>query len=340
MNQLRWGILGTGNIAHQFANGVAGARRGRVVAVGSRAGASAEAFAREFDLPRAHGSYEALLADGDVDAVYISLPNSMHCDWTIRALEAGKHVLCEKPIAASAAEAERMFDAAQRHGRVLVEALMYRSHPLTQAVMQHIHDGAIGQLKLIRASFCFRTTRTNAGENIRFDANLAGGALMDIGCYCLSLARLVAGEAPVEAQGMTHLHDSGVDDYAVGTLRFGSGLLATFACGMTVQANNTAFVCGDEGYIEIPVPWKPPQTGARYTIGTMTPPRQDSAGQGMPPRREHTVDAPLPLYGLEADDFAATVLDGAPPVVTAEESIDNMRLLDALREPQSSGRVW
>lgn len=334
MSTLRWGILGTGNIAHQFAEGVAGARRSRAVAVGSRTREAADAFAQRFGLARAHGSYDALLADDEVDAVYVSLPNSMHHDWTLAALEAGKHVLCEKPLAASADEAERMFDAAERCGRLLVEALMYRSHPVTHAIQRTVRNGEIGRLKLIRTSFCFRTRSIDG--NIRFDADLAGGALMDIGCYCLDFARLFAGAEPSEAHAVAQLHETGVDEYAAGVLRFESGVLATFACGMTVQTNNTAFLCGDEGYIEVPMPWKPPPHEARYVVTGMPAPRQDQragrAPAGPPPRDERTVDAPLPLYGLEADDFTAAAIDGAAQRVTAAESIANMRLLDALRE--------
>jgi len=334
MHRLHWGILGTGNIAQQFAEGVAHAHRSRVVSVGSRTQRSADDFAEKFDIKHSHGSYEALLADEAVEAVYVSLPNSMHCEWTLRALEAGKHVLCEKPIAASADEAERMFDAAQQHGRVLVEAFMYRSHPLTKEVVQQVRGGAIGELKLIRTSFCFRVKSTEG--NIRFDPDLAGGALMDIGCYCLSFARLLAGEEPDDVHAAAHLHETGVDDYAAGALRFPSGVLSTFTCGMTLQANNTAHICGDAGYIEVPVPWKPPMNQARYSVASMTPPRQDGekakSPKHGPSRQVHEVNAPLPLYGVEADDFASTVLDGAAPMVSAADSIGNMRLLDALRE--------
>ena len=332
MQHLRWGILGTGNIANQFAEGVAHARRSRAVAVGSRTQRNADDFAGKFDIPHSHGTYEALIGDDAIDAIYISLPNSLHCEWTIKALEAGKHVLCEKPLAASAEEAQRMCDTAERQGRVLVEALMYRSHPLMHEVMRHVRDGAVGRVKLVRASFCFRTKTID--NNIRFDPSLAGGALMDIGCYCLSLAQLVTGLEPADAHAAAHLHESGVDDYAAGTVHYPNGVLATFTCGMTVQADNTASICGDEGHIQIPVPWKPPTAQARYIVSSMTPPRQDQPGRAHHKsggRQEHEVDAPMPLYGLEADDFAATVLDDAAPAVTARESLSTMRLLDAMR---------
>ncbi|MEX0886082.1 MAG: Gfo/Idh/MocA family oxidoreductase [Phycisphaeraceae bacterium] len=329
MRRLALGILGTGNIARQFADAAAESRRCRVVAVGSRSEGAAEGFAEEFSLPRAHSSYEALLADDGVEAVYVSLPNSLHHAWTLRALEAGKHVLCEKPLATSTAEAEEMFDVAERCGRVLVEAFLYRSHPLTHAVVEQVRRGAIGELKLIRTSFCFRTRQI--ASNIRFDPGLAGGSLMDVGCYCISFARLLACCEPDVVQVAAHQHESGVDERAAGTLHFPGGVLSSFVCGMTVQADNTAYICGDEGYIEVPVPWKPPMHKARYVVAGMTPPRQDGGGTA-PPRQVFEVDAARPVFALEADDFAAAVLDGAEPTVGREDSLGNMRVLEAMRQ--------
>jgi len=328
---LNWGILGTGNIARQFAAGMNSSRRGRIVAVGSRSHDAAWQFAGQFAIPAAHGSYEALLADRNVQAVYVSLPNSMHHEWTIRALRAGKHVLCEKPFAVNAAQAEEMFDVARRSGRVLVEAFMYLSHPQTQSILDTVARGDIGQVKIIRTSFCYRTTRIQG--NIRFSPELAGGAMMDVGCYCLSFCRLVAGAEPDRVLSAGKLHASGVDEWAAGTLGFPNGVLATFVCGMTVQADNTASICGSDGYIEIGWPWKP-QRLASYTIGHSIPPRQDARpghSAASPPRQQFTVGAKAELYALEADDFAATVRDGAPPAVTAEHTLGNMRVLDQIR---------
>ena len=329
MARLHLGILGTGNIARQFADAVAESRRCRLAAVGSRSEGAAEGFAEEFSIARAHSSYEALLADDAVEAVYVSLPNSLHYEWTLRALRAGKHVLCEKPLATSVAEVEEMFDVAQQCGRVLVEAFLYRSHPLTHAVMQRVRDGAIGQLKLIRTSFCFRTRQV--ASNIRFDPELAGGALMDVGCYCISLSRLLAGGEPDQVSVAAHVHETGVDERAVGTMHFPGGVLACFSCGMTVQTNNTAYICGEEGYIEVPVPWKPPMHKARYVVAAMTPPRQDGGGTA-PPRQVFEVDAARPAFALEADDFAAAVLDGAEPAVSRDDSLGNMRVLETMRQ--------
>ena len=332
--RLRWGILGTGNIAKQFAAGVAAAHRSVIAAVGSRSAETAQAFAKQFGVGASYGSYEDLLRNPDVDAVYVSLPNTLHHPWTIRALRAGKHVLCEKPLAASAAAAEEMFNVAQHQGRLLVEAFMYRSHPLTHAVLDAVRRGEVGQVKLIRTSFCFRTTKL-AG-NIRFDPSLAGGALMDVGCYCLNFSRLMAGAEPDGFEVYAHLNDSGVDDLAAGVLRFPNGIMATFQCGMLVQADNTATVSGDEGYIEVPVPWKPPRENAAYVVAHSIPPKMDggsAAGPSAPkPRETRTISAPTELYGLEADDFAAGVFDGAPVRVARDDSLGNMRLLDEMRK--------
>jgi len=331
---LRWGILGTGNIARQFVQGQARARRFVLSAVGSRTVQAAEQFAAAHRVPRACGSYEAVIADPAIDAIYVSLPNSMHHEWTVRSLRSGKHVLCEKPLAANAAEAEEMFDVAERSGRVLVEAFMYRSHPLTRAVQEAVRSGEIGQLKLIRTSFCFRTTKV-AG-NIRFDRALAGGALMDVGCYCLDFARLFAGAEPTKAFAVGHLHETGVDDLASGVLQFPGGVTATFACGMSVQADNTAYLCGSEGFIEVPVPWKPRRENAEYSVVRGTPPLMDgpprvAGSPPPPPRQTRHVSAPGELYALETDDFAAAVLDGAAPALDRQDTVGNMRLLGELR---------
>jgi predicted dehydrogenase len=328
---LRWGIMGTGNIARQFAAGVQGARRSVLTAVGSRRGDSAAAFAQKFGINpvHAHGSYEALLADGAVEAIYLSLPNAMHHEWTLKALAAGKHVLCEKPMAVTQTQGREMFDAATKHGRVLVEAFMYRSHPMTQRIVAQVRDGSIGQVKLIRSSFCFNMNQWRG--NIRFDPALAGGGLMDVGCYCVNFARLIAGCEPTGIQVAAHLHASGVDDYAAGVLRFPNEVIASFTCGMTTQIDNTTYISGDGGFITIPVPWKPPHPGAMFTMQGM-PSAQSDLGARKPMEKQVVAcDAEAPLYALEADDFAATVRDGAAPAVSMPDTLGNLRVLDELR---------
>jgi len=327
--KLRWGILGTGNIATQFTAGLKSSRRGLAAAVGSRSPQTAQAFAKTNDVGRALGNYDALIADPEIDVVYNSLPNSLHADWTIRALEAGKHVLCEKPLAMNAAEAERMFDAAQKSCRVLAEAFMYRSHPQTLAVMESVQSGAIGQLRLIRSSFCFRTRKTEG--NVRFVRDLGGGSLMDIGCYCINFARLFARAEPAAVHAVARFHPTGVDELAAGTLLFPNGIVSSFACGMCAHADNAAYLCGTEGFIEIPVPWKP-MPGSSFIVTRGNEPKMDKPeSTSPPPRQVRTIDALGDMYGIEADDFAAAVLDGQPPRISREDSIGNMRVLDEMR---------
>ena len=331
-HQLRWGILSTGNIARQFATGVTASQRGTLAAVGSRSTATAQNFAKTFKIPAAHGNYAAAISDPNVDAVYNALPNSMHHEWTIAALKAGKHVLCEKPLASNVSQAREMFDVATQTGRMLIEAFMYRSHPQTLAVVDAVASGVIGKVKLIRTSFCFRTSRPD--NNIRFSRELAGGALMDIGCYCVNFSRTVAKTEPVSMTATGVLHASGIDERAAGTLSFPNGIIASFACGMTLHADNSAYICGDEGYIEIPVPWKPPMGDAKFIIARSTPPRMDSAGKAIPaapPRETTRVESTEDLYAIEADDFAAAVAGERPVRITAADSIGNMTVLDELR---------
>lgn len=332
MSQLRWGILGTGNIARQFAVGLNSATRSTLSAVGSRSLDVASSFAQIHQIAAFYGSYELLLQDANVDAVYISLPNSLHHEWTIKALRAGKHVLCEKPFAMNVRESEEMFNVAEQTGKKLAEAFMYRSHPLTLEIERVLRAGAIGQIKMIRTSFCYRTTRI--ADNIRFSAKLGGGALMDIGCYCLSFSRHFAGEEPNFARATGHLHESGVDDYSAGVLGFPSDIAATFACGMILQGNNTAHISGDEGWIEIPLPWKPAPMKSEYAICRGTPPKMDQAGKPSTPvplREVRFIETTKDLYAHEADDFAACVLDGLPMRVTKQDTLGNMKLLDDLR---------
>jgi predicted dehydrogenase len=330
---LRYGILGTGNIAKQFAQGLKTARRSTVVAVGSRASSSADAFAIAYQISARHESYDALVADPSVDAIYLSLPNSLHHEWTIKCLRAGKHVLCEKPFAMNAAQSEEMFDVAKRAGRVLMEAFMYRCHPQTHAIVNAVQSGEIGKLQIIRTSFCYRARNTVG--NVRWVRKLGGGALMDVGCYCISFSRLLAGAEPREIHATAQFHESGVDEITGATIQYENGVIATFSCGMSVQADNSAYVCGTEGWIETAWPWKPQPGKGAYTIARAIPPRQDlspNAAPSAPPRETLKADADVDLYALEADDFAASVLDGTPPTVSAAETLGNMRTLDQIRK--------
>lgn len=311
--RLRWGILGTGGIARKFAGQLSDSRRGELVAVGSRNDETAIRFANEYGgAPRA--PYEGVLADRKVDAVYNSLPNSLHAEWTIRALEAGKHVLCEKPLAATAAEAEQMFDAAERSGSKLVEAFMYRSHPAVQRFIALVHEGAIGELRLIRSNFTFQ--RDMPTTDIRYQRELAGGSIMDVGSYCVNFARAITGEEPLASTMLAHVHESGVDEYAAGLLHFADDIFCTFTCGMTVKSDLHTVVVGSQGYMRIDTPWF---TSGRFAIIKGDVEEVVEVGDS------------TNYYALQADAFAAHVQDGAKPSITPEDSIGNMRVLDELR---------
>ena len=311
--KLRWGILGTGNIARKFASQLPGSQRGELVAVGSRNEESAIRFANEFGgAPRS--PYEGVLADSKVDAIYNSLPNSLHAEWSIRAMEAGKHVLCEKPIASTASEAESMFQAAERTGKKLVEAFMYRSHPAVQRFIAMAREGAIGDLRLIRSNFTFQ--RAADAKDVRYQRELAGGSIMDVGCYCVNFARAITGSEPLESNALAHLHETGVDEYAAGLLKFEDDIFCTFTSGMTTKSDLHTVVAGSEGYMRIDAPW--------FTDGSFTIVRGDDT-------ERIEVDSATNYYAMEADAFAAHVLDGAKPAISSADSIGNMRTLDELR---------
>ncbi|MBL4702053.1 MAG: Gfo/Idh/MocA family oxidoreductase, partial [Phycisphaeraceae bacterium] len=331
--RLRWGIMGTGNIANQFAQGLTSSRRGVLAAVASRSRESAEAFVQKHN-PKAVGvmGYDQLLERHDIDAIYLALPNPLHLPWTLKALQADKHVLCEKPIAVDSNQARQMFEQARQSGKVLAEGFMYRSHPLHHAIMKQIQEGAIGNVQAIRTNFCFKVQ--NIEGNIRFNRDLAGGALMDIGCYCVSLSRHYAQSEPTQVHVMSRLNDQGVDVLSTGSLHFPGDVLASFTCGMCLHADNAAYICGDEGYITIPVPWKPPVQKATYVLSRGIPPRMDQVNGSVtagPMRKEVHIDAGLPVFALEADDFAAVVMDHAQPTISEADSIANMQVLDKLR---------
>ncbi|MEQ9460314.1 MAG: Gfo/Idh/MocA family oxidoreductase [Phycisphaeraceae bacterium] len=327
MSEFRLGILATGNIARQFAEAMPQSKRVKVVAVASRSEERARSFAERYGIARAYGSYGALLDDPGIDGVYIATPNDTHVALTLRALEAGKHVLCEKPLAPSEADAERLFAAAESAGRLLMEGFMYLSHPATRKALSLVNEGAIGTPRLLRLSFCYRTRKLEG--NTRFRPELLGGALMDVGCYATSLALTMAGERADALSCSARLHATGVDELAVGHLTFPGGLIASFEVGMGVQTDNAALLCGDEGYVRLPVPWKPGER-SEVELRQMTGPRQDGAVR---PARSETfsLTADGPLFALEADDFALAARGEGKPSVSGRLSIDNAAALETLR---------
>ena len=281
------------------------------MAVASRDPARAEAYAREHGIPHAHGSYEALLDDDDVEAVYISLPNSLHVPWSIRALEAGKHVLCEKPLDRRPGEVERAFDAADGAGRILMEAFMYRHHPQTKRLAELVADGAIGELRLVRSSFSF----TIADEaNVRLRADLDGGSLMDVGCYCVSGSRLLAGE-PETVTAHQVVGPTGVDLRFAATMSFAGGVLAHFDCGFDLPPRGELEAIGSEGSIHVADPWLIRSAGLELRRGDRV--------------ERIEVDNPN-RYQLELENLADAIEGRAEPLLGRADALGQARAIDAL----------
>ena len=327
---LRWGVISTANIGRvAVLPALQRSSNGELVAVASRDEEKARTFAGKLGIPRAYGSYEALLAAEDIDAVYIPLPNSLHREWTIKAAEAGKHILCEKPLALDAAECEEMEAAAQQHGVVFMEAFMYRFHPQTEKVLQLVQSGAIGEPRLIYAAFTFRLTNP---ENIRLMPELGGGSLMDVGCYCVNIIRTVAGAIPgagepVEVQAYANWGKTGVDEEMTGALRFANGLLAQFSCGLTLERREFYQVAGPEGHLDVQSAFLP---GTGDTTIYEHHGREGSVAHEIPGVDE---------YQLMAEHFADCVLSGTPVRYPPAEAASGMRVIEALyRSARDGGR--
>jgi len=314
---MRWGILGPGRISRSFLTGLAGSATEHAVAVGSRALDRAETTARLFEVPRAYGSYEQLLADPEVEAVYVGTPNSVHARWAIAAARAGKHVLCEKPLGVSRAEAETMFAAAREHGVWMMEAFMYRFHPRTLRLAEIVAAGEIGTPVLVRASFGFAVSDP---ANVRLSAELAGGALMDVGCYPVNAARMLAG--PVRAASATARWQD-VDVTLAGVLDHAGGALSLVSCSLVSGRHNELEVVGSDGVIAVPDAFPPP----RDRPSTMVVTRGTDT--------EEQTFAPADQYTLEAEGFAALVGAGHDaatdlPQMPLVESLDNAATIDTL----------
>ena len=307
---LRWGILSTANITDKLLD--SGTDQ-EFVAVGSRDGARAEAYAREKGIARAHGSYEALLADPDVDAIYNPLPNSMHVEWSIRALEAGKHVLCEKPLTRHPEDVDRVFDVAQREGRELTEAFMWRHHPQVARAREILDSGAIGDLRIIRAHFAFKAADP---DDIRLQAALDGGGLMDVGCYCVSGCRTLAGAEPESASADLVLGGHGVDVTLAATLRFPGDVLAHFDCGLTYPGGHELAAVGTGGSLSLTDPFH----GNDAVIEL----------RGADGSVERIQTGPANSYALELADFEAAVRGEHPPLLGRDDALAQARTIAAL----------
>jgi predicted dehydrogenase len=319
---LRWGILSTASIAsRKVVPATQRAARCEVVAIASRDGTRAEEAARELAIPRAYGRYEDLLGDPEVDAVYIPLPNHLHTEWTIAAARAGKHVLCEKPLAMTTADAEKMVEACRAEGVLLMEAFMYRLHPSWEAVRDLVASGQIGELRSVQSWFSYFN---DDPANIRNILDMGGGALFDVGCYCLNLSRMLFGAEPVRIQGsVTRDPASGVDVLTTGILDFPTGV-ATFTCSTRAEPDQRVHIYGTRGRISVEIP---------FNIPLDRPTRVFVTSGGDPPVRPDTRTVEFETanaYTVQAERFAAAVLDGTPVPIPPEDAVANLRVIEAL----------
>jgi predicted dehydrogenase len=319
--KLNWGLLSTARINTSLFPALRESKRNRLLAVASRTADSAAAYARENRIPRAHASYEALLADPELDVVYNSLPNHLHAEWTIRALDAGKHVLCEKPLALTLSAVDAMVEAARRNGRVLAEAFMYRSHAQTREVMQIVSSGRLGTIKALRGSYTYQHSRE---DNYRSNPDQGGGALWDVGCYPLSFMRMVAGAEPLEVFGWRATGPTGIDETIAGQMRFPGEVFAQFDCSFVQPLHAFMEVIGSEATLIVPVPFKPGES-AKIFIS------RDGKAQTVKVRGQY-------LYTGEVEDMADAILLGKTPRVSLADSRGNVAAILALFESARTGK--
>ncbi|HEY0345173.1 MAG TPA: Gfo/Idh/MocA family oxidoreductase [Solirubrobacteraceae bacterium] len=316
-----WGLLSTARINGALVAAARASELADVVAVASRDERRARDHAELFGIPRAHGSYEALLADPDVEAVYVSLPNALHVEWTVRALEAGKHVLCEKPMDRRPQEVARAFDVAEREGLVLSEAFMWRHHPQTRRVRELLEEDAIGDVRLVRACFSFAV----AGDgDVRLDAALHGGSLMDVGCYCVSGARLAAGGEPVSVVAERVAGANGVDVRFSGILRFDGDVLAILDSGLDIPARDELEIVGSQGRLLLADPWH-----CRNPLISLE-------RDGRPWFVE--IEA-ADSYRLQLEDVSAAIRGEHPPLLGREDALAQARALAVLEQAAAEGRA-
>lgn len=326
---VRWGVLGTAQIAKACViPAILKSRNGVLRAIASRSLEKAQALVQEYHQGVAHGSYAALLADPDVDAVYIPLPNHLHKEWTIKAIQAGKHVLVEKPFAINAGEAEAMVAVAQRHHRLLMEAFMYRFHPRSQRIKQMVDEGVLGQISMIRSAFTFPVKRDVSNERL-FLPEMGGGSLWDVGCYGVSVTRWLLGQEPVTVSAQANYGQSNVDINFIGTLGFPNGVLAVVESSFSAALQQTYSVTGEYGAIELPhdafVPW---EKDATFTLRGAN----DEQGQIVTIRGADE-------YQLMVEHFADALQGHIQLAFSSKDSIDQMRVLDALGKAARSGEV-
>ncbi|HWB53006.1 MAG TPA: aldo/keto reductase [Tepidisphaeraceae bacterium] len=326
---LNWGILGTGNIAKAFAKHLPHSRTGKLVAVASRSQETADAFAREFGATKPLGSYEAMLTDPDVQAVYVATPHPLHAEWAIRLAEAGKHLLVEKPIGLNAGDAMAIIEAAETHNVFLMEAFMYRCHPQTAKVVELIRQGAIGDVRVIHATFSFHWPKPWNGDSRLTNNALGGGGILDVGCYPISASRLIAGAAtglpfaePTELKAVAHLGATAVDEWAIASLKFPGDILAQCATGVQLNQENLLRIDGSDGSILVPDPWVPAKDGGKTKIIVRR--------AGKEPE-EIDIEAG-PIYAIEADTVAEHIEKRQSPTMSWRDTLGNMRALDRWRK--------
>jgi predicted dehydrogenase len=317
MKKYRWGIISTANIGRiSMLPALINSEFAEVVAVASRNLEKAHRFAKEFGIAKTYGNYNQLLADENIDIVYIPLPNHLHKDWAIKAAEAGKHILCEKPLAITADEAREMKAAAQANGVQLQEAFMYRHHPRIKAAVEMVHSGRIGSIRTIEASLAFMISDKS---NIRYQPELGGGALLDAGCYCVNFSRLMTRREPVSVQARAVWGKSGVDERMVGILDFGDGTLVHFDCGINLVSRQKFTIAGSEGNLEIPIPFN-----AGMEERVLIENRLESSEPV-----EHRFK-PIDQFRLMAEDFMNVVKTGRV-LYPVDDAIANMRVIEALQ---------
>ena len=322
MDKVRWGILSTANIGRKVVTpALQASRNGEVVAVASRDAGQAKAYTTDLGIERFYGDYKTLLADPDIDAIYNPLPNSLHKPWTIRALEAGKHVLCEKPLGLNAQECLDMHAAAEQNGRVLMEAFMYRFHPRTERVLELLQSQALGDVRLVRAGFTFTVSNP---DNIRLQPDLGGGSLMDVGCYCVNVGRTLLGREPVQAQAFAVWSEKGIDKSLVGVLKFEGDVFLQFHCALDTARQEFVEVVGSEGRLRLESAFLPGLSDA--AIQTVL--------NGEP--GEETVSG-ADEYRLMGEHFADCVLQKHQPRYSALEAAANMAAIEALYASARSG---
>jgi D-xylose 1-dehydrogenase (NADP+, D-xylono-1,5-lactone-forming) len=318
MSAVKWGIISTAHINRLLIPGAHASPKVDLVGVASRDAARAEAYAREWEIPRSYGSYEELLADPEIEAVYISLPNKLHCEWSIKAVEAGKHVLCEKPMSRHPEDVVAAFDAAERCGRILSEAFMWRHNPQAARVASLVAGGAIGELRLVRSVFSYSLYDV---ANIRLQPELEGGALMDVGCYCVSGSRLLAGE-PESVYGAARVGETGTDWVFAATMRFPGDVLAQFDCGTALPNRDELEAIGSEGSLFLDDPWH-----------ARTPVIELRVGESVE-RIEHE---PVDSYRLELENVSDAIRGEGDLLLGREDALAQAQVIDALHRSAETG---